>query len=183
MTDEQAIELARRGDKEAESGLLQKYSPLAKSVAAGFFICGGTHDDLYQEALVGLYSAIRGYSAGCGANFVTYAYKCIRNSVLDAVKKSLGPKNAALNNSVPIVEVAGIPTDPEDEIIRREQRGEFLLKISKILSSYEFKATVLYLDGLSTAEIAQSLNKTPKSVGNAIARAKNKLLILYSSEE
>lgn len=185
MTDEQLITLSRGGDKSAESALLEKYSPLAKAVSAGFFISGGTDEDLFQEGMVGLYSAIGSYSPELGANFSTYAYKCIRNAVIDAVKKSLGAKHSALNNFVPIVEIAGdTPVfDPEDELIRREQRREFLLKISKLLSSFEFKATVLYLDGFSTSEIAASLKKTPKSVGNAIARAKNKLQKSYFPEE
>lgn len=181
MTDEQLIYAARVGDKAAESRLIEKYSPLVKSISAGFFISGATAEDLFQEGVMGLYSAIGGYSANVGANFSTYAYKCIRNAVLDAVKKSLGAKNAALNNFVPIVEIAGelSPSDPEDELIRREQRREFLQKISKILSSYEFKITVMYLDGLSASEISVAVGKSVKSVCNALNRAKTKLQKYY----
>lgn len=181
MTDEQLIISARGGDKNAQSELLNKYSTLAKAVSAGFFISGATDEDLFQEGMVGLYSAIGGYDLSSGANFSTYAYKCIRNAVLDAVKKSLGSKHAALNNFVPIVEIADerAISDPEDELIRREQRREFLQKISRLLSSFEFKATVMYLDGLTASEIAATLDKPAKSVSNALSRAKNKLQKLY----
>lgn len=184
MTEEQLISLARNGDKAAESELLNKYSPLAKSISAGFFISGATEEDLYQEAMVGLYSAIGSYNPGI-AVFSTYAYRCIRNAVLDAVKKSRGAKYKALDNFVPIVEIADNISlcDPEDELIRREQRREFLQKISKLLSSFEFKVTVMYLDGLTTAEIAATLDRSPKSVGNALTRAKNKLQKSYYTEE
>lgn len=177
MTDEQLIISARGGDKNAQGELLNKYSPLVKSISAGFFMCGATGEDLYQEGMVGLYSAIGGYDINSGANFSTYAYKCIRNAVLDAVKKSQNSKHAALNNFVPIVEISGerFLSDPEDELIRREARREFLQKISRILSSFEFKVTVMYLDGLTTAEIAAAMEKSQKSVGNAISRVKNKL--------
>ncbi len=185
MRDEELIELARRGDKSAESLILNKYSPLAKSVSAGFFLIGGTDEDLFQEAMVGLYSAVNGYSPGNGANFKTYAYRCMRNAVIDAVKKNTAAKNKALNNSVPILEIAGefSPTGPEDELIRCEQRREFLQKISKILSSFEFKATVMYLDGLSCGEIAAATGKSPKSVDNALNRAKNKIHKSYYTEQ
>lgn len=178
MNDEQLTALAQSGDKAAENLILEKYSPLAKSVSAGFFLIGGTDEDLFQEAMVGLYSAINTYSAGNGANFKTYAYRCMRNAVIDAVKKNTAAKNKALNCSVPMVEISGefSPSDPEDELIRREQRREFLQKISKLLSSFEFKATVMYLDGLSSAEIALSMGKSPKSVDNALTRAKRKLI-------
>lgn len=181
MTDEQLILSARSGDKTAEGELLNKYSTLAKAISAGFFISGATDEDLFQEGMVGLYSAIGGYDLNSGTNFSTYAYKCIRNAVLDAVKKSLGAKHAALNNFVPIVEIADdrIISDPEDELIRREQRREFLQKISRILSSFEFKATVMYIDGLSASEIAATMDKSPKSVSNALTRAKLKLQKSY----
>lgn len=181
MTDEQLILSARGGNKTAEDELLNKYSTLAKAISAGFFISGATDEDLFQEGMVGLYSAIGSYDVSSGANFSTYAYKCIRNAVLDAVKKSLGAKHAALNNFVPIVEIAEdrIISDPEDELIRREQRREFLQKISRILSSFEFKTTVMYLDGLSASEIAATMDKSAKSVSNALTRAKIKLQKLY----
>lgn len=185
MCDEQLIFRARGGDKAAESEILNKFSPLAKAISAGFFLIGGTDEDLFQEAMVGLYSAVNGFSPEYGVNFKTYAYKCMRNAVLDAVKKNTAAKNKALNSSVPIVEISGefSPVDPEDELIRREQRREFLQKISKILSDFEFKVTVMYLDGLSTAEIAEAMGKNPKSVDNALNRAKNKLHKSYYTEE
>lgn len=185
MTDEQLLTSARMGDKSAEGELLNRYSRLAKAISAGFFIGGATDEDLFQEGMVGLYSAIGSYDLSSGANFSTYAYKCIRNAVLDAVKKSLGAKHAALNNFVPIVEIADERAifDPEDELIRREQRREFLQKISRILSSFEFKATVMYVDGLTASEIAAALDKSAKSVSNALTRAKLKLQKSYYADK
>lgn len=181
MTDEESVFAAQSGDKGEEERLLNKYSPLVKSVAARFFLAGGESEDLEQEGMVGLYSAINGYSAG-SANFSTYAYVCIRNSVVDAVKKMRGDRHSALNNFVPIVEISdsASPASPEEEIILRESRREFLQKISKELSSLEFKAIVMRLDGMSAGEISSSLQKPVKSVNNALSRAKNKLQRLYS---
>ncbi len=179
MNKENPVVLART-DKAAQERLLNEYTPLVKAIAARFFLHGGEQDDLVQEGMVGLYSAINNFTAG-GANFSTYAYACVRNAVLDAVKKSRGAKYSALNNFVPIVEIGGeiSPDSPEDEIIRRENRREFLQKISKNLSSLEFKAIVMQLDGLNVSEIAEALSKPQKSVSNALSRAKTKLEKLY----
>ncbi len=179
MNKENPVVLART-DKAAQERLLNEYTPLVKAIAARFFLHGGEQDDLVQEGMVGLYSAINNFTAG-GANFSTYAYACVRNAVLDAVKKSRGAKYSALNNFVPIVEIGGeiSPDSPEDEIIRRENRREFLQKISKNLSSLEFKAIVMQLDGLNVSEIAEALSKPQKSVSNALSRAKIKLEKLY----
>lgn len=183
MTEEELVYLART-DKAAQEQLFKKYEPLVKSVAARFFLNGGERQDLVQEGFVGLYSAVNCFDAG-GAGFSSYAYACIRNAIVDAVKKSLGAKYSALNNFVPIVEIGGeiSPDSPEDEIIRRESRSEFLQKISKNLSSLEFKAIVMQLDGMSAGEIADALEKPVKSVNNALARAKSKLEKLYEQTE
>lgn len=181
MTDE-TLTRARGGDKAAEESVLEKYAPLVKSIAARFFLSGGEHEDLVQEGMVGLCSAIHTYSPDSGANFSTYAYACVRNAVSDAVKKSRGAKYSALNDFVPIVEIVDAISDvsPEDEIIKRENRREFLQKISKKLSSLEFKATVMYIDGMSATEIGAALGITSKSADNALNRAKTKLFKLYS---
>ncbi len=180
MTDEERALSAQSGDKEAEENLLNKYTPLVKAISARFFLAGGESEDLIQEGMVGLYSAINGYVKG-GANFSTYAYACIRNAVVDAVKKSRGDKYSALNNFVPIVEIGDkiSPVSPEEEVILQESRREFLQKISKDLSSLEFKVTVMYLDGMSVNEISAALQKEQKSVSNALSRAKTKLVKQY----
>ena len=106
----------------------------------------------------------------------------MRTAIIDAVKKANGAKYSALNNFVPIVEIGGevSPASPEDELIKRENRREFLQKISKKLSSLEFKVIVMYVDGMGAAEISSALGKPQKSVSNALARAKQKLIKLYS---
>ncbi|MCH5143113.1 MAG: sigma-70 family RNA polymerase sigma factor [Clostridiales bacterium] len=184
MTDEELVLSAKSGNKGAEELLLNKYTPLVKAIAARFFLVGGESEDLVQEGMVGLYSAINGYNKE-GANFSTYAYTCIRNAVVDAIKKSSGNKNSALNNFVPIVEIGDelSSVNPEDEIILQESRREFLQKISKDLSSLEFKVAVMYLDGMSVGEISSALQKEQKSVSNALSRAKSKLVKQYNIKE
>ena len=182
MTEEEKIVFART-NKTALDELLKKYTPLVKSVCARFFLHGGEPEDLEQGGMVGLYSAINTYASG-GANFSTYAYVCVRNAVVSAVKKSVGAKQSALNDFVPIVEVGEAYFEtPEDELIKRENKREFLQKIAKELSSLEFKTTEMRLEGMSAGEIARSLDKPLKSVTNALARAKVKLEKLYKEEK
>lgn len=179
MTDEETALAAQGGNKAAEDRLLLKYTGLVKSIAARFFLCGGETEDLVQEGMVGLHAAVNTFAQG-GANFSTYAYACIRNAVTDAVKKSLGSKHSALNNFVPIVEIGEEFPSPEEELLKRESRREFLQKISGALSSLEFKVTVMYLDGTGVSEMAEALEKPQKSISNALGRAKRKLGRLYA---
>ena len=61
MTDEELILAARSGKREAEAELFNKYIPLVKTVAARFFLSGGEMEDLVQEGMVGLFSAVNSF--------------------------------------------------------------------------------------------------------------------------
>ncbi|MCD7729743.1 MAG: sigma-70 family RNA polymerase sigma factor [Clostridia bacterium] len=182
LTDEELAVLAQKGDKAAVELLLKRYKNVVLSVARGFFLSGGETEDLVQEGMCGLYSAIVSYSAQ-KSGFATYAMHCIKNRIIDAVKVSSSSKNYALNNFVPIAEggeeVYREEKSPEDELIKRENRREFLQKMSKNLSSFEFKVIVMYMDGLTMAEIASSVGKPVKSIDNAIQRSKRKLQKIF----
>ena len=177
MCDEELVQALQSGDKSAWEELYTKYKPIVLSIARRFFLSGGETEDLVQEGMCGLYSAVAGFKPGNGS-FSAYANRCIRNRIVDAVKLSNGAKHSALNNFIPILEVgkSWISNDnPEDEVIGREGKSEILQKMSKALSSLEFKAIIMYTDGLSMAEISSALGKNVKSIDNAINRAKNKL--------
>lgn len=182
MSDEQLVSACRSGDKAAWEMLYNKYNALVLAIARRFFLSGGETEDLVQEGMCGLYSAVIGYKADSGG-FSTYAYRCIHNRIVDAVKKNNGAKNSALNNFLPITELGAewaSNDNPEDEVIGREEKHEILQKMSKVLSSFEFKAIIMYTDGMSMGEISSALGKNPKSIDNAINRAKNKLQNILS---
>lgn len=184
MTDEEWVALAQKGDKSAEEHILKKYAPFAGSIANSFFSCSG-REDLVQEGMVGLYSAIGSYNGKAG--FSTYAYSCVKNRIIDAVKRENGAKYSALNNFLPIVELGEelyfSDSDPEAEVIKREYKREFYAKINKALSGLEFKSVVMHLDGMTLSEIAAALDRDEKSVGNALSRAKRKIQQIFSTEE
>lgn len=186
MSDEELVLAYQSGDKTVWEELYSRYKPRVLKTARRFFLSGGEPEDLVQEGMCGLVSAVNGYRQD-GANFAAYANSCIRNKIVDAVKKSVGAKHSALNNFLPIIEVGEewlSLESPEEEIIRREDKSELLHKMSKILSGLEFKALVMYTEGKTMAEISSALDKSPKSVDNALNRAKSKLLQkLISAEE
>ncbi len=177
MSDEQLALACQGGDKSAWETLYTKYKPVVLCIARRFFLSGGETEDLVQEGMCGLYSAVTGFRADSG-RFSSYAGRCIHNRIVDAVKKRNGAKHSALNNFLPIMEVGAqwvSGDNPEDELIGREEKHEFLQKMSKVLSSLEFKALIMYTDGMTMSEISSALGKNTKSIDNAINRAKNKL--------
>lgn len=185
MTDEELVLSCRTGDKASWEELYKRYNSKVLAIARRFFLSGGETEDLVQEGMCGLYSAVNGYREG--SNFSAYAISCIKNRIVDAVKKCSGAKYSALNNFAPISEVGEeiyySNDSPEDELIMREDKREILQLMSKVLSPLEFKSLVMYTEGMSMAEISSAVGKPAKSVDNALNRAKNKLQKTIFSEE
>ena len=79
LTEEELVSSFRGGDKSAGEELLVRYKNKVLSVARRFFLAGGDTDDLVQEGMCGLYSAMTSFEGGSG--FSAYAYASIRNRI------------------------------------------------------------------------------------------------------
>lgn len=193
LTDEQILLLYKGGDEKALDFLLGKYKSLASKIARSYFLVGAESEDILQEAMLGLYSACRTYMDN-GASFKSFATLCITRAVQSAVKKANRLKNKMLNESLSLSNQGSvlldgkdfddedvslyIPSnilDPEDALLADEQKNEINRIINENLSIKEKKVLVLYLNGLSYAQIAEKIGDTTKAVDNAISRTKKKL--------
>ena len=179
-TDEQLVSLSQNGDGKATEELLKRYSDLVRHLSRRFFLVGGETEDLIQEGMIGLCQAISSYKGKeqSGSTFKTFAYLCVSRRIIDTVKTFSSKKNEPLNAYVSIFggEWAVSALSPEEQMILSDERKEFKQKMSAILSDFEFKVVVSYMDGMSCAEICSATGKTAKSVDNAIQRSKKKLL-------
>ena len=52
----------------------------------------------------------------------------------------------------------------------------------KELSDFEFRVVIMYLEGMSYAEICEATGKGVKSIDNALSRAKRKLQTVYQGD-
>jgi RNA polymerase sporulation-specific sigma factor len=168
---------AQAGDVEAESALIVKYMPLVKACARPYFLQGGDYEDVYQEGMLGLLSAIRRYDPARGASFKTFADLCVRRRIFSAIKRYSVVDTIDLSALVAEASAAHSDSNPELVLIDREKSEEFLTGFLQLLSSLERKILSLYLDGLSYREIASGTGKSAKSVDNAIQRVKRKLTL------
>ena len=66
MSDEQLALACQGGDKSAWETLYTKYKPVVLCIARRFFLSGGETEDLVQEGMCGLYSAVTGFRADSG---------------------------------------------------------------------------------------------------------------------
>lgn len=170
---------SRRGEKKATETLLRRYKDAVRARARRFFLAGGETDDLVQEGMVGLYSAIGDYSPASGKSFKNFAYLCVTRKIYDAVRTGSRQKNLPLNDYVsifdPDVTEYSAEETPEECLITTESRAEFWVKVGRTLSDFEFRVMAMYLEGMSYAQICEATGKDLKSVDNAVSRSKRKL--------
>ena len=188
LDDNRLQELAAVGDRQAEERLVVKYMRLVRRCSRPFFLVGGAPEDLIQEGMLGLLSAIRQYDPKQNAAFKTYAELCIKNRLLSAVKTDSRLKHNPLNDGVPLdsllSEESQIPLlaytelfrrTPEEQVLAIENKMELQQSFKRCLSPMERNVLRLYLDGLSYQEIAEQTGKPIKAVDNAIQRIRRKL--------
>lgn len=190
MPDEQLVMYAHRGSVHAMEELLGKYRGLVEGKANAYFLAGADHEDVVQEGMIGLFKAIRDFSAEHLCAFRSFAELCITRQIITAVKTARRQKHAALNTYVsidlPLTDpeeertfadtlVNAVCDGPEGQIAGRELECEVRLRIRRDLSPLEARVLLEYLDGSSYGEIADSLGLQVKQVDNALQRSKKKL--------
>ncbi len=172
MTDEQLVLLAQEGDESALNLLVSRMLPVAFACASGYSNAFACREDLAQEGMFGLLSAVRTYSSGRDASFKTYAGVCIKNRIVSAARVSSRSKG---DLSFGEEDLPDFDSNPEDMVIAGETRKSLSDFISQELSDFEKSVIRLYLVGNSYKEISEILSTHPKAVDNALQRIRRKL--------
>ena len=191
-SDEEPVKMYREGDARAVDALMERYKNLVRKKANAMYIVGGEKDDLIQEGMIGLYKAVTTYDDTKQASFLTFASLCVNGQIMNAVKASNAKKNEPLNKYVSLDEPVNSSDDnsdmklvdtladiyeqnPELLYIDRENTGSIEQKAFQTLSPLEKRVIQLLMGGKDYVKIAKELNRSPKSIDNAIQRARNKI--------
>jgi len=186
LSDTSLQSLAVKGDRAAEEALATRYMQLVRVCARPLFLAGGDSEDLIQEGMFGLLSAIREFDPNAGNSFRSFAEHCIRMRLYSAVKSASRLKHLPLNDSMPLEQLSDPESQlsaspewfrrsPEDLVLARESKEELTDFLSQCLSKLEKRVLGLFLEGLSYRDIARKLRKDEKSVDNAVQRIRRKL--------
>lgn len=176
LTDEQLARLCRDDDDCAWSVIVKRYTDVARKKAGLISGCALESDDLVQEGLIGLFSAVHSFDTKKKVSFSTYANVCIRNSILNAVSSSNSRKNL-LSSNFEEDENGFVDTSmtPEELAISKNEIEFMQSLILTILSEKERQVFMLFLSGDSYGSIAKKLGMTTKGVDGALQRARLKL--------
>ena len=186
-SDEELIERLRLGGEDITDYILEKYKPLVRKRTNAMFLIGGENEDLIQEGMIGLFKAIRDYRGDKDSSFYHFAELCINRQLYTALEASNRKKHFPLNSYVSLSdsdgeeplqiseELLGKSRSPEQMVIEKEVLEEFQRKLKGRLSSLEGQVLSLYLDGNNYIQIAEILEKSPKSVDNTLQRIRQKI--------
>lgn len=184
------LDKANSGNYLAEEYIINKYKKMVKMKARAYFLVGADKEDLIQEGMIGLYKAVRSYDTLKMPSFKMFAEICVNRQIITAIKMASRKKHKPLNLSISLnqpicyndsdrtlldlVNDMNI-SDPMSLFITQEKSKEIKIKLKELLSKLEIKVLESYLEGKTYKEIASDINKSVKSIDNAIQRIKTKL--------
>ncbi len=186
MTDEELIRRLRGGEDAVTDFLMEKYKNLVRREANAMYLIGGENEDLIQEGMIGLFKAIRDFDLDRETSFASFATLCIRRQMYSAVEAASRKKHGPLNSYVSLDEQgdgesamidnmeAGGDSNPEDLLISQEYASIIEDRLKEKLSDLENRVLYLHLEGTDYKTIAKLLDKSPKTIDNALQRIKAK---------
>lgn len=186
MTDEQLIGKLRGGDKKIMDYIMEKYKNLVRKEANAMYLLGGENDDLIQEGMIGLFKAVQDYDPKQGASFYSFARLCITRQLYSAIEASKRKKHGPLNSYVSLYDKneekealidtmeAEQENNPEEILVSREYARLLESELEEQLSDLESRVLYLHLLGTDYKTIARLLDRSPKTIDNALQRIKGK---------
>ena len=191
LTDEQLIERLRKGEREIMDHLMVKYKSMVRKKARAMYLLGGENEDLIQEGMIGLIKAVRDFDPSQGTSFSSFAELCVSRQMYSAIEASKRKKHLPLNTYISLYEESEVEkdgrtmplidtiepeqeTDPEALYFGKEYTEAFVEQLKGNLSALENHVLYLHLMGTDYRKIAELLDKSPKSIDNALQRIKSK---------
>ena len=193
--DEELIRRYREGDKDALDHIMEKYKDQVRREANAMYLLGGENEDLIQEGMIGLFKAVQDYDVRQEASFFSFARLCINRQMYSAIAASRRKKHSPLNSYVsfyeddeektPLIETmsTGQEASPEELFVSREYAELIESRLEESLSDLEKRVLYLHLRGTDYKTIAKLLDKSPKTVDNALQRIKAKTQKILEKEK
>lgn len=189
--DYELIYMVRENDENAYNLLFEKYKPLvitlAKKYSSVYQNYGIDINDFILEGYVGLDNSIKRFRDYDDYKFQNLLCTCVIRQMQNLVKQAKQKRNQILNNSLYYetlqknqeLDFLEIKADeegfnPEEILIDIETTNELYNNIKSKLKGLELDVFILKAKGYTNIEIAEKLNKTIKSINNAITRIKKK---------
>lgn len=185
------IQRIRGGEERAREELVKKYVPMVKYIIRNYYSSFLDFEDLLQEGLIGLLSAITEYKPEqYDVKFSSFAYICIIRRIYNVIKQTTGNKHRLLNEATSLQAPIGADENREvmdlvasgfwqfdpETVVEEKYVVEILTKVLRNhLSVLEYAVMERLLKGYTASEIEAEIGVGLKVIDNARTRVKTKL--------
>lgn len=166
-SDEELMVSVSRGDLRAFEELVRRHQTSAWNAAYRFLGDRSEAEDIVQDAFLRIFAAAVRYRPT--AKFRTYLYRVIANLCLDRAERK-SPRYAETIRDVPAGNDSPLTVATATEAQTKIRRA-----LDRLPPQQRMAVILKYYDGLPTAEIAASMETTPKAVERLLARARETL--------
>ena len=169
-SDNDLVKEAKRGDVNAYSKLISKYSNSVYAYA--FHIVGNFHtaEDIAQDVFVKVFFNLSTLQEN--ERFGPWLFKITKRKSLDWIKKTKKQQWILLRDDLKPLEKSPLV---DEIIIRRESIDELRNALARLDEPHRLVLILNYLSGFTSVEISKLLKATKSTIDSRIRRAKQKL--------
>jgi RNA polymerase sigma-70 factor, ECF subfamily len=152
--------------------LLDEYGPAIRRLCAAYTASAGDREDLAQEIALNLWTALPRFRGAASER--TWLYRIAHNVALTYVHKArryAGP----LDCGEGVLDALAAADDVEGQAARAEQQQRLLVAVSR-LPLDDRRLVLLYLEGLTGAEMAAVLGISEANAATRLSRLRKELV-------
>jgi RNA polymerase sporulation-specific sigma factor len=178
--NEELVNLAQAGLKEALDLIVERYYPMVCKVCSKYYAPWAEFDDMVQSALVGLIKAVYYYQPD-KSGFTSFAWRSVESELKSFLTFLNRKKNKVLTDALSVDLLASSEDSEEtgysfEDGVRstaRDALAEMIVeRVKDFLSEVEIDVFQMWLDGFSYEEIQQALGVNFKKVDNTVQKVK-----------
>ena len=195
LTDEELIRRLRMGETGIIDYLMEKYKKSGQKRSQCNVSARRRDRRLIQEGMIGLFKAVQDYDVDQEASFFSFARLCVTRQLYSAIEASNRKKHSPLNSYISLYEredgegslidmmESEHETNPEELLVSQEHAKSLEERLEKDLSELERRVLYLHLMGTDYKTIAKLLDRSPKTIDNALQRIKGKMQRILEKEK
>ncbi len=139
-------------------------------------------EDLTQDIFLEVYKSLHGFRGICSER--TWVFKIAKNRLFDFYRKQYShpPDTVSIDDQL-IEQISDEKQDLEEYLQTTYENQRVRECLSQLPQQYKIVLLLKYIEDKRIKEIAQILDKSPKSVESMLQRAKGAFIKLYGKEE
>ncbi len=186
MGEDQLIERLKQGDRAAFEYVYFTYKTDALRTICRIVPVIEDAEELVQDVFVKVYKKIHQFNGS--SKLSTWIYSIARNTSLNFLESTKRHREVMLELELLNDEVAereiesqiDVPS-PEELAIQKEGRNILLSAFTKLSPDQNMACTLVYLEGMSQIEIAETMDTSLEAVESLVHRGKTKLKSIINS--